>query len=130
MNLRVAVQTQEHTLLCFGHESLPRSVGAISEINRNGFGRGVEVVKGECRVIAVVAAPFTAATFLLNQQLSPLAATPLLGCVTLMSVVCDGVLTPAGAEFSLPAGQFSLADETEIFHTTSKVGLQAYHTQL
>jgi hypothetical protein len=46
-----------------------------------------------------------------------------------MFVVCEGVLTPTRAEFSLLAGQALFANETNTFHMTSKVGLQAYHIQ-
>jgi hypothetical protein len=47
-----------------------------------------------------------------------------------MSVVCEGVFAPRGAELSLLARQCSFANDALIFHTASKVGLQAYHTHV
>jgi hypothetical protein len=58
-----------------------------------------------------------------------LSATLLLGYIILMFIVCEAIFAPARAELSLPAGQDCFANETTLFHMTSKVGLQAHHTQ-
>ncbi len=87
------------------------------------------MVKSQCRFVATVTTLFATATLLLNQQESSLTATLLLSDIILMFVVCASVLAPARAENRLSAGQIRLANETQLFHTTSKVGLQAYHIQ-
>jgi hypothetical protein len=85
------------------------------------------VVKSKRRVVAIVTAPLAAASFPLNQQQPSFASALLLRDVILMLVIRPGVLAPARAETSLPAGQFHRTDEASPFHKTSKVGLQAYH---
>ena len=86
-------------------------------------------MESQCGLVTIVTALIASATFFVNQQLSSLSSTFLLRDVILMFVVCESILTSACAKFSLPADQFCFADETYLFHMTSKVGLQAYHIQ-
>ena len=58
-----------------------------------------------------------------------LAATFLLRHIVLVLVVRESILALARAEPTLSASQFRRANATRSFHMTSKVGLQAYHTQ-
>lgn len=130
MPLRVAIQTEEETLLGFFHKPFPRSVRALSDVNRKGLDLRVEMVKGQRGFVAVVTTLHAATALLLNQQMSSLSSTQLLRDVILMFVVRECVLAAEGTEFGLPAAQFRFANETDCFHMTSEVGLQAYHTQI
>jgi hypothetical protein len=87
------------------------------------------MVKSQGCIVATVAATVTATSLLLNQQLSSFSAPLLLRDIILMFVIRETVLASARTESSLSAGQSRFADSTNSLHTTSKVGLQAYHTQ-
>jgi len=88
------------------------------------------MMKGQRRFDAVVAASLAPAAFTLNQELPSLAAAMLLRDVILMLVVCRSVLASARAEDYLPPGKGRFADDANLFHKTSKVGLRAYHIRV
>jgi hypothetical protein len=126
----VTVKAEKQALPSFFKKRIPRSVRAVPEVDGEGLGRRVEVVKGKRRVMAVVAATLAPAALALNQEQPSLAPALLLCDVILVLVVRRGVLAAARAELCLPAVQACAAHETTLFHTTSKAGLQAYHIRL
>jgi hypothetical protein len=67
----------------------------MSEVDWNGPGRGINVMKSQRSSVAAVTTSFATSTFLLNQRLPPFAAALLLGYVILVSIVCDSVLASA-----------------------------------
>ena len=102
----------------------------MPDVEREGLVSWFEVMKGQCRFVAAVTASLAPATLSLNKKLLSLAAALLLGDIILMLVVRRSVLAPARAENSLPAGKRSFADNADLFHTTYKVGLRAYHIRI
>ncbi|MBV9926350.1 MAG: hypothetical protein JOZ96_15125 [Acidobacteria bacterium] len=130
MNLGVAVQAEELTLARFGQKRVPGSVRAMPDVEGKGFISRFEVMKGQRRFVAAVTASLAPAALLSNQLLFSLPAALLLRDVILMPVVCRSVLASARAEDSLPAGKGYFADDADLFHTTFRVGLRAYHIRV
>jgi hypothetical protein len=87
-------------------------------------------MKGQRRFVAAVTASLAPAALSLHQELLSLSAALLLRDVILMLVVCRSVLASARAENHLPAGKGRFADDADLFHTTYKVGLRAYHIRV
>ena len=102
----------------------------MPDVEREGLVRRFEVMKGQRRFVTSVTASLAPAALSLNQELLSLTAALLLRDVILMLVVCRSVLAPARAEDHLPAGKKRLADDADLFHTTDKVGLRAYHIRV
>jgi hypothetical protein len=87
-------------------------------------------MKGQRRFVAAVTASLAPAALSLNQELLSLTAALLLRDVILMPVICRGVLVSERAEDRLPTGKGCFADDADLFHKTSKVGLRAYHIRV
>ena len=102
----------------------------MPDVEGEGLVSRFEVMKGQRRFVAAVAASLAPAALSLNQELLSLAAALLLRDVVLMPVVCRSVLASARAENRLPAGKGRFADDADLFHKTSKVGLRAYHIRV
>jgi hypothetical protein len=102
----------------------------MPDVEGEGLVRRFEVMKGQRRFVAAVTASLAPAALSLNQELLSLSAALLLRDVILMLVVCRSVLAPARAENSLPSGQGCFAGGADLFHTTYKVGLRAYHIRI
>jgi hypothetical protein len=102
----------------------------MPDVERKRFIWRFEVMEGQRCFVAAVTASLAPAALSLNQELFSLAAALLLGDVILMPVVCRSVLATARAEDRLPAAQGSFADDADLFHMTSKVGLRAYHIRV
>jgi hypothetical protein len=130
MNLGVAVQAEELTLVRFGQKRVPRGVRAMPDVEGEGLVRRFEMMKGQRRFVAAITASLAPAALSFNQKLFPLAAALLPGDVILVLIVCGSVLASARAEDGLPAVKGSFADDADLFHKTSKVGLRAYHIRV
>ena len=102
----------------------------MPDVEGEGLVRRFEMMKGQRRFIAAVSASLTPATLSFNQELFSLTAALLLRHIILMLVVCRIILASARTEDRLPAGQGSFADNADLFHTTYKVGLRAYHIRV
>ena len=102
----------------------------MSDVEGEGLVRRFEVMKSQRRFVAAVTASLAPAALLLNQELFSLTAASLLRDIILMPVVCRSVLASARTEDRLLAGKGSFAGDADLFHTTYKVGLRAYHIRV